>query len=276
MITQRNYLACRGDMNLLAEITARKKQEVAETRKKCPPEALREMPWYTRERVSLVSRLLVPGSSQVIAEIKRASPSRGLLFNDLDVLEVAKGYEDAGVSGISILTDYEGFKGSIDDILQVREHVSCPILRKEFIVDPYQIDEARAIGADVVLIIASALSPEHARDLSRYAKELGMEVLFEVHDVSELESHSNPYADIVGVNNRNLKTLDIDLETSFLLASKIPDGVVRISESGISDPAVIARLRGAGYQGFLIGENFMKTGTPAKACKDFIEKSGAL
>ncbi len=257
-------------MDLLSKIIERKRSEVLKTKTETPLSKLKEMPFYDRKRASLKSKLVAPGSSRIIAEIKRASPSRGLLHPDLDVLEVAKGYEEAGVSGISILTDYEGFGGSIDDILLVREHVSSPILRKDFIVDFYQIDEARAIGADVILIIASALTPETARELSHYAKESGMEVLLEVHEASELRTHENPYADFIGVNNRNLKTLEIDLATSFSLISEIPADRISISESGISDPGTITELARVGFGGFLIGENFMKSEDPVQACKDFI------
>jgi indole-3-glycerol phosphate synthase len=259
-------------MNLLSEIVKRKKIEVRERKNLVSLSDVKDFPNYQRERKSLVSALSDPESSGVIAEIKRASPSRGMLFPDLDVVEVAKGYEEAGVAGISILTDFEGFKGSIDDILLARDQVSCPILRKDFMVDPYQIEEARAIGADVVLIIASALEPAEAKELSVCAKELGLEVLLELHEEAEIESHLGAHADIVGINNRNLKTLEINISTSFELVSKIPDQYLRISESGISEPETIMRLQKAGFRGFLIGENFMKTKSPGEVCRNFIRQ----
>lgn len=261
-------------MDLLKQIIQRKIIEVEATKERTPLSTLREIPFYKLDRKSLVSSLRKSGSSRVIAEIKRASPSKGLLFPDLNVVEVAMGYENAGVAGISILTDLEGFGGSIDDILRARERVQCPILRKEFIVDEYQIEEARAIGADVILIIASALTSERARELSRFSKEQGLEVLLEVHDAIEIETHFNEFTDILGVNNRNLKTLEIDLETSFSTIPYMPSNVLRISESGISDPSIIRILSEAGFEGFLIGENFMKTTNPAQACREFIQKAG--
>jgi indole-3-glycerol phosphate synthase len=260
-------------MDFLTQVVERKKEEVSLRKKETPLEVLKDAVFYQRERISLKDALLREGSSQIIAEIKRASPSKGLLHADLDVARVARGYLEAGVSGISILTDLEGFGGSIDDILLVRDFLSCPILRKDFTIDAYQIEEARAIGADVILLIASALSPELLGDLSQYAKEIGLEVLLEVHDADEIETHVNPYIDFLGVNNRNLKTLKVDISTSFELASRIGKEHIAISESGISNPEAIIKLRTFGYRGFLIGENFMKHPDPGLACKEFISKT---
>lgn len=178
----------------------------------------------------------------------------------------------AGASGLSVLTDTKYFGGKNEDLSTARNFNFCPILRKDFIVDEYQIIEAKSIGADVILLIAAALEPEEVKSLGQFARSLGMEVLLEVHNEEELERSLNENIDLLGVNNRNLQTFETTIETSKKLVDKIPDEFVKVSESGISDPKIVVDLMHHGFEGFLIGENFMKKGSPEKACRDFIKE----
>lgn len=257
--------------NILKKIIERKILEVREAKIEFPTQKLKDLKFYKRESVSLKASLLNESSSGIIAEFKRKSPSFGEFTSNFDISEIVKGYELSGVSGVSILTDETDFGGAIEDIINTREILNCPILRKEFIVDEYQIEESKAIGADVILIIASALDKNKAKELSHKAKELGLEVLLEVHDLSEIESHLNPYTDFIGVNNRNLKTLKTNIEASFSLAEKIPNEFIKISESGITNPETIKKLNLFNYKGFLIGESFLRTENPISACEKFVE-----
>jgi len=261
-------------MDFLEHIIARKKEEVAKRKQIVSVEELKESKYYSQERRSLKERFLSDKHSKLIAEIKRASPSKGILHPDLNIIEVAKGYEAAGVSAISILTDGEGFHGSLDDIREVRSLIDCPILRKDFMLDPYQLEEARSVGADIILLIASVLSPADTLSMASAAKDLGLEVLLEVHNEDEVNSHlASPLStkiDFVGVNNRNLKTFEVNLDTSRYLVDKIGSDFFRISESGISDVPTILDLASIGYDGFLIGECFMKTDDPSGACKEML------
>jgi indole-3-glycerol phosphate synthase len=185
-------------------------------------------------------------------------------------VEIAGGYLRAGACGISVLTDNKYFAGSREDLVRVREAHQAPILRKDFIIDEYQVLEARAWGADVILLIAAIMGKGQVRDLSAQARSLGLEVLLEVHQASELDV-LNGYIDMVGVNNRDLKKMVTDVNTSMILAERIPAGFLKISESGISDPGTITMLREHGYQGFLIGEYFMQSSDPASACRKLID-----
>ena len=198
----------------------------------------------------------------------RAS-SLGWINEEADVVEVAAGYSAAGASGISILTDSEFFGGSPLDIMAARQFVACPVLRKDFMIDEYQLYEAKAMGADVVLLIAAALTVKQTLELASKAHELGREVLLEVHNEQEL-GHANDFVDMLGVNNRNLKTFEQSIQISFDLAALIPDQFVKVSESGISKIETVRELRAAGYKGFLMGENFMKEENPASALVNFI------
>lgn len=184
---------------------------------------------------------------------------------------VVRDYEKAGASAISVLTDTRFFGGSLGDLLLARNSVSLPLLRKEFIVDTYQIYEAKAYGADAILLIAACLSEEELVEYSEVAKKLGMDVLLEVHNEEELHRSFLPHVDMIGVNNRNLKTFEVSIETSKKLAAQIPSEYVKISESGISNPDAVLQLRPYGYSGFLIGEHFMKTEDPGESAKKFIE-----
>lgn len=227
---------------------------------------------FSRATLSLKSFLLDPTKSGIITEFKRKSPSKGLINGTSSVGEVTKGYEQAGASALSVLTDQDYFGGSTSDLELARKQVTIPILRKDFVVDEYQILEAKSMGADCILLIAAALTPEKVQSLAAFAHSLGLEVLLEVHNLEELEQSFCDGLDVVGVNNRNLKNFEVSLETSLSLVDRIPNQVVKISESGISDPATLVAFRKAGFDGFLIGENFMKTSNPGQAAAAFIQE----
>ncbi|MCU0431474.1 MAG: indole-3-glycerol phosphate synthase TrpC [Cytophagaceae bacterium] len=257
---------------ILDKIVEQKKQEVAQRKSETSLEDLRRSPYFSKPKYSLTKSLLHPEKSGIIAEHKRKSPSKGIINASLSLEQVVKGYEAAGASAISVLTDIDFFGGHPHDLRQAREMVRIPLLRKDFMIDEYQFYEACAWGADIVLLIAACLSPEETKRFALLAHQLGMEVILEVHDEAELLSHYCPECDCVGVNNRNLKTFEVDVQTSLTLVSKIPDQTIKISESGIDNPFTIGTLKKAGFQGFLIGENFMKTNDPGISMKEFISK----
>ena len=257
-------------MTILDKIIVDKEIEVAERKKLVSIDDLQAYPYFSRKCISLKNSLM-NSKSGIISEFKRKSPSKGWIHEEADVVEITSGYDEAGAAGISILTDSKYFGGVSEDLMSARPHLNCPVLRKDFMVDVYQLYEAKAMGADVILLIAAALSVEKTKELTDKAHELGLEVLLEVHNKEEL-SHVNENVDIVGVNNRNLKTFEVSTDVSFELADLITDGLVKISESGISSPETVKELRKAGYKGFLMGENFMKESYPAVALKHFIEK----
>ncbi|MEH6407750.1 MAG: indole-3-glycerol phosphate synthase TrpC [Leeuwenhoekiella sp.] len=258
-------------MNILDKIVADKYKEVALKKGLIPISQLEKSVLFDRKSASL-AQILGNSKSGIIAEHKRRSPSKSIINNDLNVQDVALGYEKAGVCGMSVLTDGKYFGGSLDDLLIARAATNFPLLRKEFIIDEYQILEAKAHGADVILLIAAVLSRKEITALSQLAKSLGLDVLLEVHNLEELEKSIMPSLDMLGVNNRNLKTFDVSLETSKSLSEQIPDDFVKVSESGISNIDAIKELQPFGYKGFLIGENFMKTPNPGAAAKEFITK----
>ncbi|TXN36743.1 indole-3-glycerol phosphate synthase TrpC [Flagellimonas hymeniacidonis] len=257
-------------MNILDKIVADKRKEVDLKKALIPVSQLEQAVLYNRDTVSLATSLR-NSSSGIIAEHKRRSPSKSVINQSLNVQDVAKGYEEAGVCGMSVLTDGKYFGGSLDDLLLARAVAKIPLLRKEFIIDEYQILEARAHGADVILLIAAILSKNEIKALSETAKSLGLDVLLEVHNEEELHKSIMPSLDMLGVNNRNLKTFEVSLETSKTLSKLIPDEFVKVSESGISSIDAIKDLKQYGYQGFLIGENFMKTENPGKHADEFIK-----
>lgn len=259
-------------MTILDKIIARKREEVTTAKEKTPLAALEKYPLFGRNCYSLRQAILDKDKTGIIAEYKRASPSKGTINDTSPVAETVLGYETAGASAVSVLTDTDFFKGSLDDLVQARRTLSIPLLRKEFIIDTYQLAEAKAYGADIILLIAACLSAEEIDRLSSYAKSLGLEVLLEVHNREELERSLLSTIDAIGVNNRNLKDFTVSTEHSLRLVDIIPDQYIKISESGISDPKTINQLRKAGFQGFLIGENFMKTGNPGIAIQKFVEK----
>lgn len=263
-------------MNILDEIILHKRKEVADRRKAISLNVLEESQYFTRPSISLKEYIRRKDKTGVIAEFKRRSPSRGVINANVSVETTTRGYADAGASALSVLTDEKFFGGSNDDLLRARKSNSCPILRKDFTIDTYQIAEARSIGADAILLIAAVLDPGESKRLAQYAHALGMEVLLEVHNEEELLANLDSGADLIGVNNRDLKTFSVSTDVSRRLASLIPDNVVRVSESGISTPEAIADLRTYGYEGFLIGENFMKHPEPQTAAWEFMTKLKAL
>lgn len=256
-------------MTILDKIIESKKAEVAARKEKNPLDVLKYHPYMKRKTLSLKDRLL-NSESGIISEFKRKSPSKGWIHEHANVVEVTCGYDDAGACGISILTDFEYFGGTPQDLTSARPRLACPVLRKDFIIDEYQLVEAKAMGADVILLIAAALTVEQTSTLAKKAKELDLEVLLEIHNEEEI-GHVNVYVDMVGVNNRNLKTFEVDIQTSIRLAKLIPEGFVKVSESGLSMPESIRELKAAGFNGFLMGENFMKTDDPALALREFIK-----
>lgn len=260
-------------MNVLEEIMQNTAREVADRKTQVSISELKRSRYYDRQILSLKEYLSKPDRSGIIAEIKKQSPSKGVINDQVDVTEVGIGYERAGASAISVLTDFKYFGGKPEYLTSVRENVSIPILRKDFMLDEYQITEARSIGADAILLIAAALTPERLKELAAFAKTEGLEVLMEVHNGEELENCICDDLDVIGVNNRNLKTFEVNVKTSLDLVDKIPAQFSKISESGLKDVETIRQLRQAGYNGFLIGETFMKTSDPAKALSELIRDS---
>lgn len=259
-------------MTILDKIIEKKKIEVAEAKQRVSLEELERYPLFDRTCYSLKKSVLDPERTGIIAEYKRASPSKGLINGTSTVQEVVRSYQDAGASAISVLTDSDFFQGSLSDLEAARAVLQIPLLRKEFIIDVYQIAEAKAYGADIILLIAACLDSEEIETYADYAKSLGLNVLLEVHNEEELQRSLFDSIDAIGVNNRNLKDFVVDLNHSYDLVKQIPDSYIKVSESGISDPKTIQALRNAGFQGFLIGENFMKTEDPGRAIKEFISQ----
>lgn len=255
-------------MNVLDIITANKSTEIAKSKQLISLEQLKDNELYNRQCISFSKA--IQNKSGVIAEFKRKSPSKGLINGAVSVEEVVIGYENAGASAVSVLTDTRFFGGTINDVLRARAAIQLPILRKDFIVDAYQLHEAKAMGADVILLIAAALDKNHCAELAEEAKKLGLNVFLELHAENELEQ-VNPFVDVVGINNRNLKTFEVDIQNSIRLAHALPKDLVKVAESGISDPSTVKQLKNEGFEGFLIGENFMKTNNPGEACSTFIQ-----
>jgi indole-3-glycerol phosphate synthase len=257
-------------MNILDEIIAHKRKEVEETKSLYPVKLLEKSIYFKTKPVSLKTYLLKKNLSGIIAEFKRKSPSKGLINQYASVERTSHGYMQAGASALSILTDSKYFGGSNKDLTEARQFNYCPILRKDFVVDEYQIIEAKSIGADVVLLIAAVLSKEEIKSFATLAASLGLEVLLEVHEKEELQK-ADVSQHLIGINNRNLKTFEVNLDHSIALASELPKEVVKIAESGISKPEDVIMLRQHGFHGFLMGEHFMKESRPEIACKKFID-----
>jgi indole-3-glycerol phosphate synthase len=241
-------------MNILDQIVAHKRVEVAERKALYPIPMLESSTLFQSPAISLKSSLLDKSKFGIIAEFKRKSPSKGIINSNASVELTTTGYVQAGASALSVLTDAKFFGGSNEDLMSARKNNSCPILRKEFIVDEYQIIEAKSIGADAILLIAAVVDPQTIQKYTRFAHSLGLEVLLEVHDKEEVRANVDSGVDLIGVNNRNLKTFEVNIDTSKQLALIIPDTFVKISESGIDNPAAIQELREVGYQGFLLGQ----------------------
>lgn len=259
-------------MTILDEIVANTRIEVAERKQHVSIADLEGTEAFGRTPYRLKEFLIDPSKTGIIAEIKKQSPSKGVINANVTVEEVGKGYEGAGASAISVLTDHKYFGGNMDYLKAVRKEVAVPILRKDFMVDEFQVIEAKSIGADIILLIAACLTKAEIQKLGGLAQSLGLSVLLEVHNEEELEKSICQEIDVVGVNNRNLKTFDVSIQTSLDLVDKIPDDFVKVSESGLKDGATIRTLKTAGYRGFLIGETFMKTEDPAKAMRDFVNE----
>ena len=251
--------------DILNRILARKAEEVAERRARLPETELAariaELPG-TRGFAAAIEAKIDAGLPAVIAEVKKASPSKGLIRTDFDPAAIARSYAAAGAACLSVLTDSDFFQGSEAFLQQAREACSLPVLRKDFIIDAYQVYEARAIGADCVLLIVSALDDDMLLQLSLLAAELDLDVLCEVHDEEELERAMALPVPLIGVNNRNLRNFETSLETSLALQERVEYDRVLVAESGIHTPEDVARLREGGIQAFLVGEAFMRAEDP--------------
>ena len=258
-------------MTILDQIITSKKREVALKKSVVSIQQLESSDLFNSKTNSLC-KAIINSPFGIIAEHKRRSPSKATINNSFSVEEVVKGYQNAGASGISVLTDMQYFGGSLEDLLLARASVGIPLLRKEFIVDEYQLLEAKAFGADAILLIAAVLSKQEIKQLSEFAQSLALEVLLEVHNLEELEKSIMPSLDLIGVNNRNLKTFEVSLQNSIDLVNHIPNDFIKISESGITTTDNIKLLRSQGFQGFLIGESFMKTDNPGKSLEQFINQ----
>jgi len=256
-------------MNILDKIIDSKRQEVEERKKRTPVSSLEQNEYFEREPHSLRQSLLDARATGIIAEFKRRSPSKGIINEDAEISQVLNAYNGQGASGISILTDEEFFGGTINDINDHRAAIGVPVLRKDFIIDEYQILESKAIGADVILLIAACLTQDEVKRLSKFARQLKLEVLLELHDEGEL-GHICDDTGLIGVNNRNLKTFEVNTEHSLTIAEKIPGDRIKIAESGIGGVADVAMFKRNGFKGFLIGELFMSADDPAIAFAEFV------
>jgi len=259
-------------MNILDKIVLHKREEVKLAKSMVPVNELEAAAYFSRTPYSFEDFLLDEQRSSIIAEFKRSSPSKGTINDRAKVEEVTAAYAAAGASALSVLTDVNFFGGHNRDLLQARAANHIPILRKDFIIDEYQIIEAKALGADIILLIAAILTPDEIESFAELSKSLGLNVLLEVHNLEELQRSITPDLDAVGVNNRNLGDFSVNIQTSFELVDQIPDDFLKISESAISDPLTINELQAAGFDGFLIGENFMKTEDPGAAMSDFVRR----
>lgn len=258
--------------NILDQIVARKKLEVQAAKKKTSYIKLEESAFFNRQPYSFRNFLLDSSRSGIIAEFKRKSPSKGIINNQVKVKKVTQAYAAAGASALSVLTDNAFFMGKKMDLISARKANQVPVLRKDFMIDEYQIIEAKALGADIILLIAAILSPEEIKKMAAMAKSLGLNVLLEVHNLEELERSLDPQVDAIGVNNRNLADFTVSVDTSFNLIKSIPQEFLKVSESAISNPETIRQLKEAGFNGFLIGENFMKETDPGEAMKAFVKE----
>lgn len=258
-------------MNILDNIIAHKRKEVEENKSLYPLKLLEKSIYFKSPVVSLRKYLLREDKVGIIAEIKRKSPSKGIINQHVSIERTSIGYMQAGASALSVLTDTAFFGGKNEDLTTARKFNYCPILRKDFTVDEYQIVEAKSIGADAILLLANVLSAKEIKDLAKFAKSMGLEVLLEIRDKEEAQS-INEFVDVVGVNNRNLKDFSVNISQSLDLASVIPNEFVKVSESGIDSAKIIHDLKAAGFKGFLIGETFMKHSRPEVACANFIKE----
>ncbi len=260
---------------ILKDIVLNKQKEIERSIAQKPVSLLEASAHFGKDCKSFESFLKDPQKTGIIAEFKRASPSKGMINNKADVKTVTKRYSEAGASALSVLTDQDFFKGSEQDLKDALQQVDIPVLRKDFIIDHYQVIETKAMGADIILLIAAILQPEAIHRLSMQAKSLGLNVLLEVHSKEELEESLCDTVDAVGVNNRDLRSFSVSAQRSSELIEYIPKRFLKISESGISHPDTINKLRQEGFDGFLIGETFMKEEFPGLAFKHFAEQLAA-
>lgn len=256
--------------DILTEIIANKRFEIDLQKQSISPEQL-ENSLTDKRKTRSMKASLIQNSPGIIAEFKRRSPSKGWIKQHAEIAGIIPAYESAGAAALSILTDEKFFGGTLADIRKARPLTNLPILQKDFIIDEYQLYQAKITGADAVLLIAAALDTNKCRTLTQKAHELGLEVLLEIHSEEELE-YITPEVDMVGVNNRNLGSFHTDINNSFRLAAQLPQGTVLVSESGISDASIVSELHANGFTGFLIGETFMKTEEPGETLKEFINQ----
>ncbi len=259
-------------MNILDRIVINKKKEVQYAKERVSYTKLEESDFFHRDCYSFKEFLLDPERTGIIAEFKRKSPSKGVINDQVSVKDVTNAYAAAGASALSVLTDRDFFMGKKADLVAARQANTIPVLRKDFMIDEYQVIEAKSLGADIILLIAAILTPEEIHKLAFLAKSLSLNVLLEVHNLAELQRSINPNLDAIGVNNRNLADFSVSVETSYHLAPYIPAEFLKISESAISNPATIKQLKLAGFNGFLIGENFMKQEDPGQAMRNFVRE----
>jgi indole-3-glycerol phosphate synthase len=254
--------------NILERIVERTRATVQIRKGLMPPAVLERYPFFNRQPLAISDRLKAGMGNGIIAEFKRQSPSKGVINAAADPVEVATAYARYGASAISVLTDEPFFGGSMDDLMRVREAVDIPVLRKDFIIDEYQVLEAKAIGADLVLLIAACLSSAEVKQLAAFARNLGLEVLLELHDSEEL-GHICENVNLVGINNRSLKTFDVDLQRSLDMAARIPGSYLKVAESGIHNIDQVKLFQSNGFSAFLMGEHFMKEADPGEAFRRF-------
>lgn len=259
------------DDNILNKIYARKKTEVEERKALYPVKLLEKSKYYSTDPVSLTHYLKREDKAGIIAEFKTQSPSKGIINETADAGKVTLGYMQGGASALSVLTDNYFFGGSFENLRIARKENYCPILQKDFILDPYQIIEAKSHGADAILLIASMLTKEALKELSAFAASLKLEVLLEIHHKAEVDKISED-VNVIGINNRNLTTFAVEQNNSLALAQYLPEGIPKIAESGIKTPQQAYDMLSKGFNGLLIGETFMKTDNPAKTCREFILK----
>ena len=271
MSNQSLHLQQQKDMTILDKIVVRKREEIAAAKANVSIKQLESSALFNRQTYSFKDFLLDPARTGIIAEFKRRSPSKGIINDKVSVEDVTTGYAAAGASALSVLTDTDFFMGTQQDLAKARAVNQIPVLRKDFMIDEYQVLEAKAWGADIILLIAAILTPMEIDTLASLAKSLGLNVLLEVHNMEELQRSIHPKLDAIGVNNRNLADFTVSVQTSFDLVDHIPADFMKISESAISNTHVINELKQAGFNGFLIGENFMRQEHPGEAMKEFVK-----
>ncbi|GJL84837.1 MAG: indole-3-glycerol phosphate synthase [Micavibrio sp.] len=259
-------------MNKLDEICARKKEHVRSKKAETSVDGLRYTIGDLPPPRGFIGTIIERGAPALIAEVKKASPSKGIIRENFDPVEIAKSYERAGAACVSVLTDEPYFQGQDSYLVQIKDAIALPVLRKDFMIDPYQIYESRALGADCVLLIMAALDDSLAQELYDLASELGMDVLVEIHDEPELQRALKLNPEMIGVNSRNLKTLEVDIQTAHDLAPPIPDTTLKIAESGIGSNQDIKALQNSGYSAFLVGESLMRQDDIEAATRNLITK----